>query len=50
MTGGSVDWGVKSYNGQASWRFSLFFWGGRVNLGEHSVEDHYLYKKWNFTG
>ena len=31
-----------------------FFWGGggRVDLGggEHSVEDHYLHKKWNFTG
>ena len=31
---------------------AFFFWGGggRVHLGEHFVEDHYLHKKRNFTG
>ena len=37
---------------RASWKFSLFLEGGgdRVHCGKHSVEDHYLHKKWNFTG
>ena len=42
-------------NHRDSWRFSLFFGGGELGTltfrgGEHSVEDHYLHKKWNFTG
>ena len=32
----------------ASWRFLLFFGGG--GAGYISIEDHYLHKKWNFTG
>ena len=43
--GGGGDGGLRL---GASWSFSL--WGGGGRVGYISVEDHYLHKKWNFTG